>query len=159
MIEYPERQLETFVEAGGDILNVHVEACDDLASVIGQIQNLGRKVGVAVSPETAITTIEPCLSEIDQVLVMGVNPGWGGQALIPETLEKISQLRALLDERGITADIEVDGGVKVHNVAECAAAGANVLVAGSVVFNDEAPVADNMRELRQAIAGATSHSS
>ena len=86
------------------------------------------------------------------MLVMGVNPGWGGQSLIPETLPKLRELRKLLDERGLNPDIEIDGGVKVHNVAECAAAGANVLVAGSVVFNDKASVAESMRRLREALA-------
>ena len=152
MIEHPERQLEAFAQAGGDILDIHVEACDDLGDVIGQIKALGCKVGVGVSPQTPISAIEGSLADIDQVVVMGVNPGWGGQALIPETLPKIRELRKLLDQRGLTADIEIDGGVKVHNAAECAAAGANVLVAGSVVFNKQASVADNMRQLRETLA-------
>jgi ribulose-phosphate 3-epimerase len=85
-------------------------------------------------------------------MVMGVNPGWGGQQLIPDTLDKIRDLRALLERRGLTIEIEIDGGVKVHNAASCAEAGARVLVAGSSVFNHEAPVADNMRALREALA-------
>ncbi len=158
MIEHPERQLEAFAEAGGDILDVHVEACDDLPGVVAQIKALGCRAGVGLNPETAISAIEGVLQEIDQVLVMGVNPGWGGQALIPETLPKLRALRKLLDERGLNPDIEIDGGVKVHNAAECAAAGANVLVAGSVVFNDKASVADSMRELREALASFESDS-
>ncbi len=152
MVEHPERQLEAFAQAGGDILDIHVEACDDLPDVIGQIKALGCKVGVGLSPQTPISAIEASLAEIDQVLIMGVNPGWGGQALIPETLPKIRELRKLLSDRGLATDIEIDGGVKTHNAAECAAAGANVLVAGSVVFNDQASVADNMRQLREALA-------
>ena len=154
MIEQPERQLEAFAEAGADILNVHAEVCDDLPAIIAQIKALGCRAGVGLNPATAISAIEASLAEIDQVLVMGVNPGWGGQALIPETIGKIRDLRAQLNERGLRTDIEIDGGVKIHNAAECVAAGANVLVAGSVVFNDNASVADNMRDLRAALAAA-----
>jgi len=156
MIEHPERQLEAFAEAGGDTLDVHVEACDNLAGVVARIKALGCRAGVGLNPETAISAIEGVLQEVDQVLVMGVNPGWGGQSLIPETLPKLRELRKLLDERGLNPDVEIDGGVKVHNAAECAAAGANVLVAGSVVFNDNASVADSMRELREALASTKS---
>ncbi len=148
MIEHPERQVEAFAKAGVDILNVHVEACPQLEPVLDQIKALGCRAGVAISPPTPASAIEPVLGRVDQVLVMGVNPGWGGQALIPETLSKIEQLRALLAKRGLTTDIEIDGGVKVNNCASCVAAGATVLVAGSAVFNDEASVADNMRALR-----------
>ncbi len=152
MIEHPERQLESFAEAGAGILNVHAEACDDLPAIIAQIKALGCRAGAGLNPETGIDAIEASLAEVDQVLVMGVNPGWGGQALIPETIGKLRDLRALLNQRGLRTDIEIDGGVKVHNAAECAAAGANVLVAGSVVFNDNASVEDSMRDLREALA-------
>ena len=155
MIEQPERQLEAFAKAGGDILNVHVEACADLPPVLQQIRSLGCRAGVCLSPPTPVSAVEGVLGQVDQVMVMGVNPGWGGQALIPETLPKVRGLRALLDERGLTLDIEIDGGVKVHNCAACVEAGANVLVAGSAVFNSEASVPENMRSLREAIAGAT----
>ena len=152
MIEHPERQIEAFAEAGGDTLDVHVETCDDLPGILGKIKALGCRAGVGLNPETAISAIESVLQEVDQVLVMGVNPGWGGQSLIPETFPKLRELRTLLDERGLNPDVEIDGGVKVHNAVECAAAGANVLMAGSVVFNDKASVADSMRELREALA-------
>jgi ribulose-phosphate 3-epimerase len=155
MIEHPERQLEAFAKAGGDILNVHVEACPQLDSVLDQIKALGCRTGVAISPPTPVSAIEPVLPRVDQVLVMGVNPGWGGQALIPETLPKIERLRALLNERGLATDIEIDGGVKVNNCASCVAAGATVLVAGSVVFNADASVAENMRGLRAALGNAS----
>ena len=154
MIEHPERQLEAFASAGSDILNIHVEACPQLPPVIEQVRSLGCRVGVCLNPPTPISAIEEVLARVDQVMVMGVNPGWGGQPLIPETLPKVRQLRALLDERGLTPDVEVDGGVKVGNAAACAQAGATVLVAGSAVFNDEASVAENMRALRAALAGA-----
>jgi ribulose-phosphate 3-epimerase len=150
MIEQPERQLEAFAQAGSDIINVHVEACADLPPVLQQIKSLGCRAGVCLSPPTPVSAVERVLGQVDQVMVMGVNPGWGGQALIPEMLPKVRQLRALLDERGLTLDIEIDGGVKVHNCAACVEAGANVLVAGSAVFNSEASVAENMRALREA---------
>jgi len=154
MIEQPERQLDDFAQAGADIINVHVEACPDLPPVLAQIRSLGRRAGVCISPPTPVSAIEGVLDQVDQVMVMGVNPGWGGQALIPETLPKIAQVRALLEKRGLSPDIEIDGGVKVHNCAACAQAGANVLVAGSSVYNDEASVAENMRALREALARA-----
>ena len=154
MIERPERQLDDFVQAGADIINVHVEACADLPPVLARIRSLGRRAGVCISPPTPVSAVERVLDQVDQVMVMGVNPGWGGQALIPETLPKIAQVRALLEKRGLSPDIEIDGGVKVHNCAACAQAGANVLVAGSAVYNDEASVGENMRALRRALAGA-----
>jgi ribulose-phosphate 3-epimerase len=152
MIERPERQLEAFAQAGSDILNVHVEACPQLQPVLAQIKALDCRAGVCLNPDTPLSAIEKVLAEADQIMVMGVNPGWGGQSLIPGTLPKVRRLRALLDERGLPADIEIDGGVKVGNAAACAQAGARILVAGSAVFNDEASVAENMAALRQALA-------
>lgn len=167
MIEQPERQLEAFAQAAGakpaeggpaantdTILTVHVEACPDLPAVVQQIKALGCRAGVGLSPNTPISAIEDVLDAADQMLVMGVQPGWGGQALIPATLPKLRDLRARLSERGLATDIEIDGGVKVDNAASCAQAGASVLVAGSVIFNDAAPVADNMAALRSALAAA-----
>jgi ribulose-phosphate 3-epimerase len=124
--------------------------------VLAQIKALDRKAGVCVNPATPLSAIEEVLGEADQIIVMGVNPGWGGQKLIPETLPKIRRLRAMLDERNLSADIEIDGGVKAGNIADCVRAGACVIVAGSSVYNDEAPVAENMRALREAIATAES---
>ncbi len=157
MIEHPERQLEAFAQAASattTILTVHVEACPDLPAVVQQIKDLNCRAGVGLSPDTPISAIESVLDAAGQVLVMGVQPGWGGQALIPATLPKLRDLRALLSERGLATDIEIDGGVKVDNAASCAQAGASVLVAGSVIFNDAAPVADNMAALRNALAAA-----
>ena len=156
MIEQPERQVEAFARAGGDILNVHVEACTHVHRVLAQIKALDRKAGVCVNPATPLSAIEEVLGEADQIIVMGVNPGWGGQKLIPETLPKIRRLRAMLDERNLSADIEIDGGVKAGNIADCVRAGACIIVAGSSVYNDDAPVAENMRTLRAAIATAES---
>ncbi len=154
MIEEPERQLQAFADAGGDILNVHVEACPHLHRILQQIKSLGKRAGVCLNPATPIAAVEPVLDEVDQVMVMGVNPGWGGQSLIPSTLTKVRDLRARLRERGLDPDIEIDGGVKVGNAASCIEAGAGVLVAGSSVFNSEASVAENMAALREAIRAA-----
>src|SRR3989304_4645726 len=110
MIEHPERQLEAFAKAGSNILNVHAETCPQLVPVLEQIKALGCRPGVCLSPPTHVSAIEDVLDQVDQVMVMGVHPGWGGQPLIPETLPKLRQLRALLDERGLSTDIEVDGG-------------------------------------------------
>jgi len=152
MVAEPERRVAGFVEAGGDIVNVHVEAAEDVGTLLARIRELGARAGVCLNPPTPVSAVANVLDRADQVMVMGVNPGWGGQALIPETLPKVRELRALLDERGLSPDIEIDGGVKPHNAADCARAGAGVLVAGSVVFNDQASVAENMRALREALA-------
>ena len=153
MIERPERHLEAFAEAGADILNVHVEACTHLHRTLQQIKGLGKRAGVSLNPATPVSAIEEVLADADQILIMGVNPGWGGQSLLPGTLPKIRRLRALLDERGFAAEIEFDGGVKAENIAACAQAGAGVLVAGSALFNDQASVGDSMRALRAALSG------
>lgn len=152
MIEQPERHIESFAIAGSDTISVHVEACPNVQQVLDQIKSFEKRAGVCVSPQTPLSAIENVLGEADQIIVMGVNPGWGGQKLIPETLPKISRLRAMLAERNVSPDVELDGGVKVSNAAGCIRAGASVLVAGSVVFNDEASVAENMRALRDVIA-------
>jgi ribulose-phosphate 3-epimerase len=151
MVEAPERHIETFARAGGDILNVHIEACEDVKAVLDQIRSLDRRAGICVNPGTSLSTIENVLGEVDQVIVMGVNPGWGGQPMIEGTLPKVTDLRSKLSKRQVSAEIEVDGGVKIENAAACAQAGANVLVAGSVVFSEEASVEENMRELKTAL--------
>jgi ribulose-phosphate 3-epimerase len=151
MVETPERHVEHFAAVGGDILNVHVEACEDIGAVIAQIRSLGRRAGVCLSPATPLTSVEDVLADVDQVIVMGVNPGWGGQALIDGTITKIRTLRDQLSSRDLVVDIELDGGVKVENAVACVQAGANVLVAGSVVFNDRGSAGDNLRALRRAL--------
>jgi ribulose-phosphate 3-epimerase len=152
MIERPERQLDDFAKAGATILTVHVEACPHLHRVLQQIRGLDCRPGVCLNPATPLVAIEEVLGDVDQVMVMGVNPGWGGQKFIPSTLDKVRRLRSMLDERGLGADIEIDGGVKADNAPSCAAAGARVLVAGSAVFNDKASVAENMRGLRESLS-------
>jgi ribulose-phosphate 3-epimerase len=152
MIAEPERHVASFIDAGGDIINAHVEARLDFSPLAAEIRSHGRRAGVCINPETSLSAIEGVLAEVDQVMVMGVHPGWGGQPFIPETLSKVRRLRTMLDERGLSTDIEIDGGVKSSNIASCVQAGADVLVAGSAVFNSDAPVAENLAALRNAIA-------
>lgn len=149
MIEKPERYLADFVKAGADILTVHVETCPHLHRTIQQIKELGIKAGVTLNPATPLSTLEEVLPDVDLVLIMSVNPGFGGQSYIPASTPKIARLRRMLDEIGSTADLEVDGGVNPATIAEVVAAGADVLVAGSAIFNRRASVADNVKELRQ----------
>jgi ribulose-phosphate 3-epimerase len=151
MIVEPERHLEAFAKAGASIISVHVEVCPHLHRVLQQIRDLGCRPGVCINPATPPSAIDEVLGDVDQVMVMGVNPGWGGQAFIPSTLDKMRRLRATLDERGLAADLEVDGGVSVATAPRCVGAGARVLVAGSAVFNDRASVAETMQALRQSI--------
>ncbi len=154
MIERPEDHVESFVRAGGDIINVHVEATAHPHRTLQGIRALGRRAGICLNPGTPAEAVAELLGDVDQVMVMAVNPGWGGQKFIPSALPKIRRLRQMMAERGLDADIEVDGGVKAGNAASCVEAGARVLVAGSAVFNAEATVAENMRALRRAIEAA-----
>jgi ribulose-phosphate 3-epimerase len=151
MVDHPERHVEAFARAGGDILNVHFEATRHPHRVLQTIRDLGKRAGICLNPGTPVSAVEELLPMADQIMVMAVNPGWGGQSFIPAALDKIRALRAMLDARGLGADIEVDGGVKPGNAAACVAAGARVLVAGSAVFNDAGSVRDNLAALRQAI--------
>ncbi len=137
MIVEPERYIKAFADAGADIITIHAEACKDLEAAIDQIHALGKRAGVAVSPKTDISALYPVLSRIDMALVMTVEPGLGGQALIPYTIEKVRALRAYANEQGLKVDIEVDGGINLDNVMEVVEAGANVIVAGSSVYNGD----------------------
>jgi ribulose-phosphate 3-epimerase len=157
MIEHPERQIPAFARAGADILTVHVEACPHLQRTIQQIKELGVKAGVTLNPATPLVSLEEILSDVDQVLIMSVSPGFGGQSYLPGSTARLARVRRMLDERGCTeTDLEVDGGIKAHNAAEIVAAGANVLVVGSAVFNPEATVAENIAQLRQSLKLPTS---
>ena len=153
MIERPEEHVAAFREAGGDILNVHVEATKHLHRVVELVRRLGARAGVALSPNTPLGAVEDVLDQVDQVMVMAVNPGWGGQSFIESSLDKVAQLSKDLDRRGLSVDIEVDGGVNLSTGPRCAAAGASVLVAGSFVYNDRASVAENLRTLRRGLDG------
>jgi len=140
MIEEPEKYAEQFKNAGADILSVHIEACRHLHRNIQQIKSLGMKAGVAVNPHTPVAALSDILHDIDLVCLMSVNPGFGGQKFIPYTLEKIKQLRKMVDERGLNVHIEIDGGVTMENAASIVAAGADVLVAGNTVFKSSDPI-------------------
>lgn len=141
MIERPERYIEAFAEAGADLITVHVETCPHLHRVIQQIRAAGVGVGVTLNPATPLSALEEVLDLTDLFLIMSVNPGFGGQAYIPSSTGKIRRLRQMLEARGLAAHIEVDGGVGIRNAAQIVEAGANVLVAGSAVFNAENPEA------------------
>lgn len=141
MILEPEKYTEAFKNAGADILSVHIEACPNLHRNIEQIKSLGIKAGVAVNPHTPVSFLSDIIQDIDQVNLMSVNPGFGGQKFIQYTIEKIKQLRKMIDERGLKVHIEIDGGVTLENAASIIAAGANVLIAGSTVFKSQDPIA------------------
>jgi ribulose-phosphate 3-epimerase len=139
MIEEPEKYTEAFKQAGADILTVHLEACTHLHRNIQQIKQLGMKAGIAVNPHTAIHLLADIIMDVDLVCLMSVNPGFGGQQFIPNTLHKIRQLKSLIVEKNSAALIEIDGGVTLENAPEIIAAGADVLVAGNTVFKSANP--------------------
>ena len=139
MIEEPEKYAELFKKAGADILTVHIEACKHLHRNIQQIKSLGMQAGVALNPHTPVEFLKDVLADIDMVLIMSVNPGFGGQSFIPHTLTKIKQLRSMIDEQSLNVKIEIDGGVTLDNAASIIAAGADVLVAGNTVFKSNNP--------------------
>jgi len=134
MIDKPERYIDRFIDAGADILTFHIEACADTRAALEQIRKRGVKAAVSIKPNTPVSEVVPYLDTCDMVLVMTVEPGYGGQALIPETLDKVKELKAEIDKRGLTVDIQVDGGITVDNATLAKNAGANILVAGSSVF-------------------------
>ncbi len=141
MIENPGNYAEAFKKAGADILTVHQEACPHLHRNLQQIKSLGMKPGVALNPSTPIWVLEDVLQDIDVVCLMSVNPGFGGQSFIPRTIEKIKALKAMIQSRGLSTLIEIDGGVTLENAKEILLAGADVLVAGSTVFKSTDPIA------------------
>lgn len=154
MIVEPERYLEAFVKAGASHLTIHVEACRHLHRTIQQIHSLGVTAGVALNPSTPLATIEEILPDLDLVLLMSVNPGFGGQAYIPSSTAKIARLRRMLDEHNLAGiALQVDGGIDATNIAEIVAAGATSIVAGTGIFNSR-PVTETMQTLRLAINGA-----
>lgn len=150
MITQPERYVDDFARAGADVIIVHAEAAIHLHRVIQQIKALGKQAGVALNPATPAVVVSEILADVDLVLVMTVNPGFGGQDFIPGTLPKLRSLRAAIDQSGLVVDLEVDGGIDPNTIGLAAAAGANLAVAGSAVFNDDASVAENIASLRRA---------
>ena len=149
MIEEPEKYTDAFHKAGADILTVHYEACRHLHRNIQQIKDLGIKAGVAINPHTPVEVLKNVIKEIDLVCLMSVNPGFGGQKFIGETIQKIKELRILIDQRGSNALIEIDGGVTLENAGSILKAGADVLVAGNTVFKSSNP-AETIRLLKKA---------
>lgn len=147
MIEQPEIYTAAFKKAGADMLTIHLEVCRHLHRNIQQIKELGMMAGVAINPHTPIETLQDVLQDIDMVLIMSVNPGFGGQKFIPHTLVKIRELRSLIDRNGLTVKIEVDGGIGADNAKAVIDAGADVLVAGSSIFNSADPK-ETIRQLK-----------
>lgn len=140
MIEEPERYAEAFKDAGADILTVHYEACTHVHRNIQQIKNLGMQAGIALNPHTPVELLKDILQDIDVVLLMSVNPGFGGQSFIPHTINKIKRIREMIDEQLLHVKIEIDGGVTVENAQMIIEAGADILVAGSTVFKAADPI-------------------
>lgn len=144
MIEDPIRYIDEFVKAGADIICVHVEACKDVMATLNKIKESGVKAAITLNPPTSVEEIIPYLEMVDMALVMSVNPGFGGQKFIPESLDKIRTIRRISDEKNLDLDIEVDGGITLDNVGAVLEAGANVIVAGSSVFKNDA--AENVKK-------------
>lgn len=152
MIERPEQYISDFAQAGAGIITVHVEACSHLHRMVQMIKYLGSKAGVSLNPATHLSTVEEILPEVDLVLIMSVNPGFGGQSFIPATLPKIAVLRRMLDDRNPRAELEVDGGITPENAGHIVKAGATVLVAGTSVFRTGEGIAGALRRLREAVS-------
>jgi ribulose-phosphate 3-epimerase len=148
MIDAPERYLGEFAAAGGDILTIHAEACTHIQATLARARALGARAGLALCPATPLAVVDEIVDDLDLLLVMTVNPGFGGQKLIPATVEKTARARALLDRLGAEAELEIDGGVNLETIGSVVRAGADVLVAGSAVFNAHASVAANLQALR-----------
>ena len=153
MIETPEDYIPQFAQAGADIITVHVEACNHLHRVVESIKEGGSRAGVSLNPSTSLSTIEEILPFVDLILVMSVNPGFGGQKFIESSVDKITRLRRMLDERGLDAEIEVDGGINEDIAPRVAGAGATVLVAGAAVFNRKESVAEAVAKIRESVSG------
>ena len=151
MIEEPGRYIADFAEAGADLITVHAESCKHLDRTIESIKERGLLAGVALNPATPVSAISCLLEKVDMVLIMTVNPGFGGQKLIPYTVDKVRELKQLLDEKGLKTDIEVDGGINLSNVREVMEAGANIIVAGSAVFSGN--VTENTENFLKIING------
>ena len=149
MIENPERYVEAFVKAGANSVSVHAEVCKDIPAMAKQLHDLGSRASIGINPETDVGCVLPFAEHLDMVLIMSVHPGFGGQEFIPEALEKLRAVRRELDRRGLKLDIEIDGGVKLANIADVKAAGANVFVSGSGIFGkgDYNKIVHDMRDL------------
>jgi len=151
MIEAPQHQIKQFVDAGADIITVHIEACPHIHRAVQLIKESGIKAGVALNPGTPVDTLSEILTSVDLVLVMTVNPGFGGQAFIEDMLDKIARLRADLDKRGLATELEVDGGINTKTAPKVVKAGARVLVAGAAVFNSTQTVKEALEKIRASL--------
>lgn len=149
MITEPIRYIEAFKKAGADLITIHLEACEDVDATIAKIRDCGCKVGISICPETPVSTLEKYVDKVDMVLIMSVHPGFGGQKFIPESLDKIRELKAMLLEKNLNVDIQVDGGIYTSNVEEVLKAGANIIVAGSAVFRGD--TAQNTRDMMELL--------
>jgi ribulose-phosphate 3-epimerase len=150
MIENPERYIEDFVQAGGDWITIHAEVCPNLKRMIRKVRQLNVRPGIVLKPATPLKTLFPVLDDIDLVLIMSVNPGFGGQSFIPSTLKKIERLRKIVDQNGYSMEIEVDGGVKIENIREVSRAGGDIFVVGTGIFKTE-NYEETIKKLRQEI--------
>lgn len=150
MIEHPERYISEFVKSGADIITVHVEACPHLQRTIRLIKELGVKAGVSLNPPTPLSAVEEFIPHVDLVLIMSVNPGFGGQSFIPATLPRIANMRKILDDRKLSTELEVDGGITADNAPDIVKAGANVLVAGNSIFRAQEGITQALQRLREA---------
>lgn len=148
MVQYPERYITDLAKAGSDCLTVHAEVCPHLDRIVRQIKEAGSQAGVALNPSTSLAAVDPVIRDVDRILLMSVNPGFGGQAFIAEVEQKVEEMRGRLDALGIRCDLEVDGGIKMENCARIAKAGASILVAGSAVFQSPDPGAV-VREMKR----------
>jgi len=155
MIVEPERYIDEFARAGADVITVHAEATPHLQRAVARIRELGKKAGVSLNPSTSLSAVEWVLHDVDMVLIMSVNPGFGGQAFLPSSLAKIELLRSQLGRAGLNVDIQVDGGIKADNVGEVVSAGANVIVSGSGIFGtpDYRKTIETMRKNIRKAAG------
>jgi ribulose-phosphate 3-epimerase len=149
MIERPERYIQEFADCGADLINFHLEATKNVVSTIEKIKFRGKKAGITIKPATPASAVEPYLKLVDMVLVMTVEPGFGGQKLMPECLKKVSQIRSMVTEKGLHTDIEVDGGIRMDNVKLALEAGANVIVSGSAVFKNN--ITKNVRRFMELL--------
>jgi ribulose-phosphate 3-epimerase len=152
MIQHPEQYVSQFADSGADIITVHVEACSSLHRLIHSIKELNVKAGIALNPATTLTSIEEILPYLDLVLIMSVEPGYGGQSFIQSSLDKISRLRKMLDNKKLNAELEVDGGITIDNAPGIVKAGANVLAIGSSIFNAKKGISQTMQMFRKAVS-------
>jgi len=153
MIEQPEPYISQFATSGANIITVHVEACPHLHRTIQSIKELGVKAGVALNPATSLSSVEEVIPYLDLVLIMSVNPGFGGQVFIPESLEKISRLRKVLNDKKLTTELEVDGGITIDNAPSIVEAGASILAVGNSVFKAKEGITQSLQKIREVAEG------